>query len=132
MRDGRGSGEKGTKGLFYLTLAYAAAALLSSLAGGPDLVTLGPVTAVAAGASLLYALAVHIAAVRRKEGDHIRSELACLVIAVAVTVADAAGDLRKRGADRVCRPPGDPSVRPEPAADHPHHIYAESAGITRS
>ena len=82
---------KGTKGLFYLTLAYAAAALLSSLAGGPDLVTLGPVTAVAAGASLLYALAVHIAAVRRKEGDHIRSELACLVIAVAVTVADAAG-----------------------------------------
>ena len=82
---------KGTKGLFYLTLAYAAAALLSSLAGGPDLVILGPVTAVAAGASLLYALAVHIAAVRRKEGDHIRSELACLVIAVAVTVADAAG-----------------------------------------
>ena len=38
------------------------------------------------------------------------------------------GNLRKRGADRVCRPPGDPSVRPEPAADHPHHIYAESAG----
>lgn len=119
---------KGTKGLFYLTLAYAAAALLSSLAGGPDLVTLGPVTAVAAG---------RVSSVRpgdphcggEAEGRRpypVRAGMPC--DRGGCDGGGRGGDLRKRGADRVCRPPGDPSVRPEPAADHSHYIYAESAG----
>lgn len=80
-----------TRGMFYGTFLYAAAVLIAKLLGGPDLTALEPVTGVVACASVLCAIGVHIAVMKRKKEDYIGSELVCLLIAVAVTVADLAG-----------------------------------------
>lgn len=57
---------------------------------GPTLIELLPVTVTFMTVSLVLAVLIHILAVRRKEGEFIRSEIVCLLIIVLAAVAEAA------------------------------------------
>ena len=83
--------------LFYLCLAHVGASLASEFLGGPDLIELLPVTVTFMTVSLVYAVLIHILAVRRKEGEFIRSEIVCLLIIALAAVAEAARFYRDSG-----------------------------------
>ena len=88
---------KASRFLFYLCLADVGASLASEFLGGPDLIELLPVTVTFMTVSLVYAVPIHILAVRRKEGEFIRSEIVCLLIIVLAAVAEAARFYRDSG-----------------------------------
>lgn len=74
--------------LFYICFIIAVGCLVSAVLGGPDLIELIPLMHGMAGITLTYALVLYALAVRRKEGDYIRSELLGILIIFLAGLAE--------------------------------------------